>query len=139
MAKKVHVEVLDDIDGSEASETVVFSLDGVSYEIDLSEENAEALRAEFERYLKAGLRVGGRRDRTALGNGAGAGARSSRADRGNSREYNQAVREWAVANGHDVAERGRLCGELIAAYETAQSAPVEVAATKPTRRRAPRK
>lgn len=139
MAQKVHVEVLDDIDGSEASETVLFSLDGVSYEIDLSEENAEALRGEFERYVQAGRRVGGRRARSALGNAAGAGGRSSGEERGNSREYNQAVREWAAANGHDVAERGRLSGELVAAYEAAQSAPVEVAAAKPARKRASRK
>ncbi|GHG08899.1 MULTISPECIES: histone-like nucleoid-structuring protein Lsr2 [Amycolatopsis] len=139
MAQKVRVEVLDDIDGSEASETVVFALDGVSYEIDLSEENAEALRGEFARYVQAGRRVGGRRVRTALGQAAGAGSRSPGAEGGNSREYNQAVREWAAANGHNVAERGRLSSDLIAAYEAAQSTPVEVAAAKPARERASRK
>jgi hypothetical protein len=139
MAQKVRVEVLDDLDGSEAAETVAFTLDGVSYEIDLSAENAEALRGEFERYMQAARRVGGRRARTALGHAAAAGNRSSEARQGNSREYNQAVREWAAANGHEVAERGRLSNELISAYETAKSAPAEGAATKPARKRASRK
>jgi hypothetical protein len=139
MAQKVHVEVLDDLDGSEAAETVAFTLDGVSYEVDLSAENAEALRGEFERYVLAARRVGGRRARTGFGRAAENGGRSAGAERGNSREYNRAVREWAAANGHEVAERGRLSTELISAYDTAQSAPVEVAATKPARKRASRK
>ncbi len=36
MAKKVVVQLVDDIDGGAASETVVFALDGTTYEIDLS-------------------------------------------------------------------------------------------------------
>jgi hypothetical protein len=46
MAQRVQVQMVDDLDGSEASQTVPFSLDGVTYEIDLSEENASALRDE---------------------------------------------------------------------------------------------
>ncbi|WP_143263023.1 histone-like nucleoid-structuring protein Lsr2, partial [Amycolatopsis pretoriensis] len=51
MAQRVHVEMVDDLDGSEASQTVPFSLDGVTYEIDLSEDNASALRDELARYV----------------------------------------------------------------------------------------
>jgi hypothetical protein len=139
MAQKVYVEVLDDLDGSEAAETVAFTLDGVEYEIDLSAENAEALRGEFERYVGAARRVGGRRARVGLGRAGENGGRSSGAERGNSREYNQAVREWAAASGREVAERGRLSSDLISAYEAAKSAPVEVAAPKPARKRGSRK
>ena len=39
MAQKVQVTLEDDIDGGEAAETIVFGLDGVNYEIDLSQEN----------------------------------------------------------------------------------------------------
>jgi hypothetical protein len=46
MAQKVLVEMVDDIDGEVATQTVPFGLDGVSYEIDLSEENAARLREE---------------------------------------------------------------------------------------------
>ena len=36
MAQKVQILLLDDIDGTEASETVQFGLDGANYEIDLN-------------------------------------------------------------------------------------------------------
>ncbi|MFB9684835.1 histone-like nucleoid-structuring protein Lsr2 [Amycolatopsis plumensis] len=143
MAQKVRVEVLDDLDGGEAAETVAFGLDGVSYEIDLSAENAEALRGEFERFVQAARRVGGRRMKVALGQSTSeATTRSSGTGKVNSREYNQQVREWAAANGYEVAERGRLSSELIEAYETARTTPAEVEAEpaeKPARKRAPRK
>ena len=44
MAQQVNVVLVDDLDGSEAGETVVFGLDGTTYEIDLSEKNAKKLR-----------------------------------------------------------------------------------------------
>ena len=40
MAQKVQVLLVDDLDGGEATETVAFSLDGTTYEIDLSSDNA---------------------------------------------------------------------------------------------------
>ncbi|WP_410675410.1 histone-like nucleoid-structuring protein Lsr2 [Amycolatopsis sp. cmx-4-68] len=142
MAQKVRVEVLDDLDGGKAAETVAFGLDGVAYEIDLSAENAEALRGGFERFVQAARRVGGRRVKVALGQSTGEVTRSSATGQGNSREYNQQVREWAAANGYEVADRGRLSSEVIEAYETARTAPAEVEAEpteKPARKRASRK
>ena len=47
MAQKVQVLLVDDLDGSEATETVTFGLDGVSYEIDLSSGNASKLRKDL--------------------------------------------------------------------------------------------
>ncbi|HEY3480102.1 MAG TPA: Lsr2 family protein, partial [Streptomyces sp.] len=67
MAQKVLVEILDDIDGSTAAQTVQFGLDGVTYEIDLSDENATALRDELARFIGAGRRIGGRKVRVATG------------------------------------------------------------------------
>jgi len=67
VAQKVLVEILDDIDGSTAAQTVQFGLDGVTYEIDLSDENATALRDELARYIGAGRRIGGRKVRVATG------------------------------------------------------------------------
>ena len=62
MAKKVTVTLVDDFDGSgPADETVEFSIDGVSYEIDLSAKNAQKLRDDFKHWIDAGRRVGGRR------------------------------------------------------------------------------
>src|SRR5207302_9797372 len=90
MAQKVLVEMLDDIDGTPAAHTVPFSLDGVTYEIDLSDENAAALREELARYIAAGRRTGGRKVRVATGQPT-----TSSTDR----ERNQQTRAWPNANG----------------------------------------
>jgi hypothetical protein len=115
MAQKVHIVLEDDLDGSEATETVSFALDGTSYEIDLNDENAAKLRDALAVYIGHGRKVsgggaGGRRGnrRSAGNNGGNAGGASARE-----------VREWARANGHDVPERGRIPAEVRSAYEAA--------------------
>ncbi|OXM69073.1 histone-like nucleoid-structuring protein Lsr2 [Amycolatopsis vastitatis] len=134
MAQRVQVQMVDDLDGSEASQTVPFSLDGVTYEIDLSEDNASALRDELARYVGAARRIGGRKVRLATGQTL-AGPSGS----GTDRERNRQIREWAQANGYEVAERGRLSSEIIAGFEADQAAQAEPAEAKPARRRASRK
>src|SRR6202000_314968 len=74
MAKKVTVTLVDDFDGAGAAdETVEFGLDGVTYEIDLSNKNAAKLRGDLKQWVAAGRRVGGRR-RGRSGSGRGRGA-----------------------------------------------------------------
>lgn len=58
MAQHVQVHLVDDLTGGDAHETVRFSLDGTSYEIDLTQENADALRAALAGYVAAGRRSG---------------------------------------------------------------------------------
>ena len=68
MAREVIEKLVDDLDGGEATETVTFTLDGTSYEIDLSKKNAAAFRKSFDRYIKAARRSsssGGRRRKAA--------------------------------------------------------------------------
>src|SRR3954447_26296405 len=60
MAQKVQVILVDDLDGGSADETVSFSLDGVAYEIDLSDKNAAAFRDSLAQYVGLARRVGGR-------------------------------------------------------------------------------
>jgi sugar phosphate isomerase/epimerase len=134
MAQRVHVEMVDDLDGSEANQTVPFALDGVSFEIDLSEENASALRDELARYVAAARRIGGRKVRLATGQSLSGSSGSS-----TDRERNRQIREWAQANGYEVAERGRLSSEIIAGFEADQAAEAEPVEVKPARKRAPRK
>ncbi len=117
MAQKVNVVLVDDLDGSEADETISFTVDGASYEIDLNEANAAALRDAFAPWLGAARRAG-------RGTSASATRRTSRggtrpAAAGSDRERVQAIREWARANGHNVSERGRLSADVLAAYEAA--------------------
>jgi hypothetical protein len=112
MAQKVTVLLVDDIDGGTADETVSFSLDGVSYEIDLSDKNAAKLRDTFAQYVGQARRVGGR----------GSGGRSSgrgRARRGGGDNRTAEIREWARSNGHKVNERGRIPATVIEAYDKA--------------------
>jgi hypothetical protein len=134
MAQRVHVEMVDDLDGSEANQTVPFALDGVSFEIDLSEENASTLRDELARYVGAARRIGGRKVRLATGQSL-TGSSSS----GTDRERNRQIREWAQTNGYEVAERGRLSSEIIAGFEADQIAEAEPEEAKPARKRATRK
>ena len=44
MAQKIQVLLVDDMDGGVATETVSFGIDGGTYEIDLSANNAAMLR-----------------------------------------------------------------------------------------------
>ena len=65
MAKTVIVKLTDDIDGGDADETVRFSLDGRSYEIDLSAANATKLRGALGPYVEnARVDGGGGRSRS---------------------------------------------------------------------------
>ena len=63
MAKKTFVELTDDIDGTKATETVSFGLDGVTYEIDLHARNAAKLRKAVEKWSGNARRTGGRKHR----------------------------------------------------------------------------
>lgn len=49
--KRARSALVDDLDGSPAAGTIRFGLDGRTYEIDLSEENAARLRAIFADYV----------------------------------------------------------------------------------------
>jgi hypothetical protein len=57
MTKKIHVHLIDDLDASEASETLRFEVDGRPYEIDLSSHNAQRFRAEIAPYIRHARRV----------------------------------------------------------------------------------
>ena len=108
MAQRVEVVLIDDIDGGDADETVTFAVDGVTYEIDLSDNNARKLRDDFATWTGHARRAG--TAKAPARRRAGGGAK--RADLG-------AVREWARANGHNVSDRGRISAEIQAAYDKA--------------------
>lgn len=111
MAQKVLVSLVDDLDGSEADETVEFGLDGISYQIDLSAENASELRDALAQYIEHARRAGGRK-RAAGRAPATVSTRPATVDR----EQNQAIRAWARKNGFNVSDRGRIPTEVVEAY-----------------------
>jgi len=108
MAQITEVKLLDDLDGGEAAESVSFSLDGKSYEIDLSEKHAAALRDAFAPFVSSARRAGG---------SAAASRPRMSARTGRSREETAAIREWATANGLEVSARGRISSTVLEAYE----------------------
>ncbi|OQO94113.1 histone-like nucleoid-structuring protein Lsr2 [Saccharomonospora piscinae] len=116
MAQQILVSLVDDLDGSEADETVQFGLDGVTYEIDLSADNAEELRDALAHYVEHARRSGGRKRTSGRRRSNGqAPSRSSSAER----EQNQAVRTWARKNGYEISDRGRIPSEVTDAYRKA--------------------
>jgi hypothetical protein len=108
MAKQTTVTLVDDLDGSEAEEQIEFAMDGKAYEIDLSAANSARLRTALEPFISAARRTGGRRRSGAT---AVATARPS-----TDREQNQAIREWAQAQGMKISERGRIPSNVLEAY-----------------------
>lgn len=102
MAQRVVTLLEDDLDGSKASETILFSLDGVEYAIDLNDAHARELREVFSPYTKAARKTGGR-------------ARTARRTSTTARE----VRLWAVGQGLPVNTRGRIQADILEKYEAA--------------------
>lgn len=112
MAQRTFIELVDDLDGSAAAETVSFGLDGSSFEIDLSEGHAADLREALGVYVGAGRRAAGSR-RTARTKASPPAARPA----GNAEP--QAIRAWAVDRGLPVSPRGRLAADIVEQYRAA--------------------
>jgi hypothetical protein len=107
MAQKVNIVLVDDLDGSEATQTVSFGLDGTTYEIDLGDKNAAALREALAGYIGHARKVGsaGRRGRRTTVTSLGPSSKE--------------IRDWARSNGYDVSDRGRVSSEVRDAFEAA--------------------
>ena len=106
MAQKVHIVLVDDIDQSDAEETVSFGLDGKEYVIDLNSKNAKALRDAVAPYVAHARPVGGRGGRRTSSKAANGPAPAE-------------IRAWARENGFDVPARGRVSAEVSEAYAAA--------------------
>lgn len=113
MAQRTTVQLIDDIDGSMATETVLFGLDGQQYEIDLNEVHAEDLREVLAPFVSVARKASGStgRRRTA--------APAAPKQRGSSDIDPKAVRAWAEANGLKVSLRGRIGADLLEQYKSA--------------------
>jgi hypothetical protein len=111
MAKRVIHELIDDIDGKTADESITFALDGTQYEIDLSKKNAAKLRDAVAPFVAAGTRIGRGGITTARGRDP-RGRAPARSDR----DQNRAIREWAQSKGIDVSDRGRIRQAIVERY-----------------------
>lgn len=105
MAKqtKVVITLIDDLDGTvitDAGQTVAFALDGVQYEIDLSNDHAAELRAALAPFITV----------------ARSSRRAGAAPRNSNKAELGAARVWLRAQGHQVSERGRIAANLLDLY-----------------------
>ena len=115
MARAVTVQLVDDLDGGPATETVWFALDGAGYEIDLSAEHTAELRRAIAPFISAGRLTSQERgsDSPKL--------RTRRRPAAPARDADDAdllaeMRAWGQANGFPVSDRGRISREVREAF-----------------------
>ena len=114
MAKQTITQLIDDIDGTEAEESITFGIDGKNYEIDLNTKNAQKLRDALATYIGHATIVG--RTRASGAGRSASGSSPARTDR----EQTQAIREWARQSGYEVSDRGRIPSAVLEAYNAAK-------------------
>jgi hypothetical protein len=111
MATKITIALEDDLDGSPASETVRFGLDGVQYELDLNKKNARAFRKKLTPFVEHARK-------------AGPGQRHGPARTTSSRQRSGDIRAWAKAKGLAVSDRGRIPANVVDQYEATTRRPL---------------
>jgi hypothetical protein len=108
MAKQTQVRYVDDLDGSDAAGPIEFGIDGKSYEIDLSEENANRLREGLSPFIDKSRRPERTRGRSAA---------PSRSTTSTTSGYDRdKVTQWAQEHGIEVKARGRISKSVLNAY-----------------------
>ena len=112
MAQRTVTTLVDDIDGSEGTQTVTFGLDGTTYEIDLNDVHAEDLREILAPFVSVARKLSGPVSR-------GRSTASARGQRSNAEIDPKAVRAWARANGVAVSSRGRIKADVLEQYRAA--------------------
>lgn len=101
MATRTEIHLIDDTNGEPADETVTFGIDGITYEIDLTAENAQLLRDLLASWTAVARRVDTRRNGTQR--------------TGRKPDYGP-IREWARANGYEIGDKGRVSKRIQDAY-----------------------
>jgi hypothetical protein len=132
VAKKTITRLLDDLSGGDADQTVRFAFDGFTYEIDLSDRNVEKFRAAIQPYIEAGSRLG------RVNGSSGVRYHQTKLP-ASDRAENSRIREWAHANGYELADRGRIPQTVMDAYASDTPNPVKVAADRAKAEAAARK
>lgn len=112
MAKKITVAIIDDVDSeSVAEESIEFSIDGITYEIDLSSRHASKLRSDLRVWVEHARRTSGRRRSATL--------TSSRKRSSGDQAQSALIRAWAIKNGTAISARGRIPAEIVDAFHAA--------------------
>lgn len=113
MAQKVSVQLVSDLSGEEIKEgkggTVSFTVENTTYELELTDKEADKFHGLFQDYISVSRKVSG-----------GGGKKRTTVKGSASKEELAAIRKWAGENGYEVSERGRIKGEIVNAYHEAQ-------------------
>lgn len=119
------MQLLDDFDGTPADETMLFSIDGIDYEIDLNEANAAEVREMFARLTSAGRRIGTvkhpRGQARPHAPKPAVPAPLNGKTGAERKEELLRIRQWAATNGVAVPDRGRMPGRIVQAFNEANN------------------
>lgn len=114
MAQQVKYLLLCDLHDTESAgaETLAFGLDGTNYELDLCKKHAKEVRETLGHYVDSARKTPSPRrsrgrTRSSRGNGRVAGASTTD------------IRTWALDQGYEVGERGRIPTAVVDAYKAA--------------------
>ncbi len=122
MARTTIVQLTDDIDGSEADQTIEFSYKGKSYSLDLNDKNASELDDVLAPYIAAAGKAGGVQSRAGSRSSRSGGSRPRPSDGGGASGPDpKDVRVWAEANGVQVSARGRIPASVVEQYKAANT------------------
>ncbi len=138
MAERVIHELVDDIDGGQAHETIYFAMEGKAYRIDLNKANAKKFRAAMAPYTDVATIDKSRTTPARRSKTNGAAPKIASAESAKLREWargrsQEEIRAAARKLGVEVADRGRLSDIAIsAAYDAffAKAAPAKKAPAK---------
>lgn len=110
------IKRVDEFDGVSDAEIVDFSIDGVEYEIDLSQENKDRLYKDLDKYIQAG-----RRKTAVQSTRKSAHKAPTRKPAVENTANNDAIRHWAKSVGKTVSDRGRIPKDIIEAFDEAHA------------------
>lgn len=123
MGKRVTVTKFDDLEPNlDADENLAFGWEGADYEIDLCAKNAAKFRKEMEVWVKVATRVAAsttRKRSATSGKSSGKNTYSG----GEAGLPLAEIRKWALDNGFEVSDRGRVSAEIVRAWKAAIPAP----------------
>lgn len=138
MAQRIITVMTDDLDGGTADVTVKFALDGLQYEIDLSDANAAQLRDMLAPYIAAGnmvLNLSGRPAKVGVSyqggtrtrGGKAAAKATAKADRAKKRAWHAANWKAAELPKPNDSGMGRIPVAVTHAYNQHNGEPVKPA------------
>lgn len=115
MAEQIIKHLIDDIDGSPAHVTRLFSIAGVDYTIDLNETHNQQFDTFLAPFIAAARKARPASRLSARETYARYGRRSD-----GRRKHNATIRAWAKARGIMVADKGKIPASVVEQFEAAE-------------------